>query len=156
MSTENLKLADAIPDSCVLVVYPRPNQGKWAFSLHKFSTQSGLHGGYGNSMCDRKKYHQKSNFSNSKKTNKPRNNNLLEEVNNQKQAENLIKMKTFYNIKYKVYPHNRLATSKGVVRSRELSLVTPKKIKTALEKQGLADYKSRRVSEEIETHTYIF
>ena len=56
------------------------------------------------------------------------------EVDNKKYTENLIWMQTFHNLKCKTYLHDRLNTSKGVIRSRELSLATPEKIKTAIGK----------------------
>ena len=76
------------------------------------------------------------------------------EVNYKKHAVNLIKMKTFHN----VYPHDRLNTSKGVIRSRELSLATLEEIKIALGKQEVIDYKNvsiRRGREKIQTRPYI-
>ena len=45
-------------------------------------------------------------------------------------------MKTFYNLKCKTYPHEKLNTTKGVIRNRELSLATTEEIKTVLGKQG--------------------
>ena len=58
-------------------------------------------------------------------------------VDNKKLVKNLIKMKTFHNLKCKVYTHENLNTSKKIIRNKELSLVTPKEIQTALGKQGL-------------------
>ena len=48
----------------------------------------------------------------------------------------LLKQKYFYNLKIKVYPHNTLNSSKGVVRSPDLSLCTFDEIKNNLHGQG--------------------
>ena len=58
------------------------------------------------------------------------------EVDIQKHAESLIKMKTFHNIKCKAYLDDRVNSSKRVIRSKELSLVTSE---AALGKQGVLD-----------------
>ena len=50
-------------------------------------------------------------------------------------------MDIFHNIKCKAYPHARLNTSKGIIRSRELSLATPEEIEMALQKSGVKEYK---------------
>ena len=55
---------------------------------------------------------------------KLRNGYLYVKVNNYKQTKNFIKLKTFHNVKCKAYPHDRLKISKGVIRSRKLSLLT--------------------------------
>lgn len=65
------------------------------------------------------------------------------DVKNKKNADD-IKMKSFHNLKCKAYPYERLNTSNGVVRSRELSLATPEEIDAALGKQGIAN--CRRIS----------
>ena len=49
---------------------------------------------------------------------KTRNGNLLVEVDSQRQAENILKIKTFHTTKCRAYPHEKLNTSKGVIRSR--------------------------------------
>ena len=54
---------------------------------------------------------------------KTRNGNLLVEVDSRRQAENILKIKTFHTTKCRAYPHEKLNTSKGVIRSRELALV---------------------------------
>ena len=51
--------------------------------------------------------------------------NLLLEVDNKKHTESLIKMKIFYSLKCKVYPHAKRNTSKGVISNKELSVATP-------------------------------
>ena len=67
-------------------------------------------------------------------------------------------MEKFHNLKCCAYPHTKLNTSKGIVRSKELSLATPEEIEMAFKKQGIKEY--RRVTicrndETIQTHTYI-
>ena len=44
-------------------------------------------------------------------------------------------MKIFLNLKGKIYPTERLNTSNGVIRNKELFLDTPEEIQTALRKQ---------------------
>ena len=39
------------------------------------------------------------------------------------------------------YPHDKLNTPKGLIRSREFSLATPEEIKIALWMQGVTDFK---------------
>ena len=85
--------------------------------------------------------------------------NLLIEVDKKSYADNLLKMKFFGNLKIKAFPHNSLNTSKGVVRSSELSLCTLDEIKTYLQSQGVSDIKRisiKRDGEIINTNTYIF
>ena len=72
---------------------------------------------------------------------KLRNGNLLVEVKSKKHAENLLKMEKFHNLKCHVYPHAKLDTSKGIVRSKELSLATLEEIETAFNKQGIKEYR---------------
>ena len=67
---------------------------------------------------------------------KIKNSNLLVEVNSWRHAENIFKMKTFHTTKCKAYPYEKLNFSKGVIRSRELSLSTVKEITAPLGKQG--------------------
>ena len=79
-------------------------------------------------------------------------------MDHQKHAENILKMKTFLSRKYKAYPHERLNTSKGVIRSWELSLAVSEKIREALKKQNVTDYKRitiRRSKEVKQTNLYI-
>ena len=76
-------------------------------------------------------------------------------MDNKKLAKNLIKMKTFHNLKCKTYQHEKVNTSKGIIRNRELSL---KEIKLALEKQVFTDYIKITIKsgeEKIQTHAYI-
>ena len=80
-----------------------------------------------------------SSRSNPKTVKKLRTGNLLVEVKSKKHAENLLKMEKFHNLKYHAYPHAKLNTSKGVVRSKEQSLATPEEIETAFKKQGIKE-----------------
>ena len=57
------------------------------------------------------------------------NNTLLIEVEKNFFSDLLLKQKYFYNLKIKAYPHNTLNSSKGVVRSPDLSLCTLDEIK---------------------------
>ena len=89
---------------------------------------------------------------------KTRNHNLLVEVDSWKQAENIFKIKTFLTTKCGAYPHEKLNTSKGVIRSRELALATEDKIASALGKQGVTNIKRisiRKGEQRIQTNTYI-
>ena len=84
---------------------------------------------------------------------------LLIEVEKKTYADNLIKMKSFHGLKIKGYAHTSLNTSKGVVRSSELSLCSLEEIKTHLQNQGVSDVKRitiKRNDEIINTNTYIF
>ena len=99
-----------------------------------------------------------SSRSNPKTVKKLQTGNLLVVVESKKHAENLLKMEKFHILKCCAYWHAKLSTSKGVVRSKELSLATPEEIETAFKKQGIKEY--RRVTicrndETIQTHTYI-
>ena len=51
-----------------------------------------------------------------------KNGTILIEVTGKKQAEIILKQKKIHNIDIKAYPHERLNTSKGVIRNGELSL----------------------------------
>ena len=87
------------------------------------------------------------------------NGTLLIEVDKKTYADNLLKMKTFAGLKIKAFPHLSLNSSKGVVRSSELSLCTLDEIKTYLKPQGVSDVKRisiKRNDEIINTNTYIF
>ena len=66
---------------------------------------------------------------------KTRNGNLLIKVDHQKKSESILKMKTFHMMKCRAYPHEKLNTSKGVIKSRELALTTEEEIASALIKR---------------------
>ena len=99
-----------------------------------------------------------SSRSNPKTVKKLRIGNLLVQVESKKHAENLLKMEKFHNLKCRAYPHAKLNTSKGVGRSKELSLATLEEIETAFKKQGIKENRrvtNRRNDETILIHTYI-
>ena len=89
---------------------------------------------------------------------KIRNGNMLVEAKSWRQAEGgILKMKIFRTIKFWAYPHEKLNTSKGVIRSRELALAT-EEMSATLGKQGVTNIKRiiiRRGEEKVETNTYI-
>ena len=60
---------------------------------------------------------------------KLKNQTLLVEVDKRKNADFLLKMTKIHTINVKTYPHKSLNISKGVVRSKELSLCTIAEIK---------------------------
>ena len=67
-------------------------------------------------------------------------------------------MKKFHTVNVKTYPHKSLNISKGVVRSKELSLCTIDEIKKEMKKQGVTEVKRVTIKKEgklIETNTYI-
>ena len=89
---------------------------------------------------------------------KTRNGNLLVEVDSRRQAENILKIKTFHTTKCRAYPHEKLNTSKGVIRSRELASATEEEITSALGKQGVTNIRRisiRKGEERIQTNTDI-
>ena len=88
-----------------------------------------------------------------------KNGTILIEVTEKKQAEIILKQKKIYNIDIKAYSHERLNTSKGVIRYGELSLCSIMEIKNELKKkQNIIDVKRitiKKQNEIIETNTYI-
>ena len=86
------------------------------------------------------------------------NGNLLVEVDSRRQAENILKIKTFHTTKCRAYLHEKLNTSKGVIRSREFALATEDEIASALGKKGVTNIKRisiRKGEERIQTNTCI-
>ena len=86
------------------------------------------------------------------------NGTLLVEVNKKPYADILLKIKSFGGLKIKAFAHLSLNTSKGVVRSSELSLCTLDELKLHLANQGVTDIKRisiTRNEETINTNTYI-
>ena len=83
---------------------------------------------------------------------------MLVEVDSRRQEENILKIKTFHTTKCRAYPHVKLNTSKGFIRSRELALATEDEIASALGKQGATNIKKisiRKGEERIQTNTNI-
>ena len=67
-------------------------------------------------------------------------------------------MKTFHTTKCRAYLHEKLNTSKGVIRSKELALTTEEKIESALGKQGVTNIRRisvRKGEQQLQTNTYI-
>ena len=75
----------------------------------------------------------------SKTVKKTRNSNLLVEVDSRRQAENILKIKTFHSMKYRAYPHEKFNASKRVIRSSELVLAIEEEVASALGKQGVTN-----------------
>ena len=74
-----------------------------------------------------------------------------------KHAVFLLKMTRFHNTAIKTCPHKSLNVSKGIVRSKELSLCSLEEIKSELKNQGVIDVKRitiKKVGKIIETNTY--
>ena len=95
---------------------------------------------------------------NPKTVKKTRNGYLLVEVDSRRQAENILKTNTFHTTKCRAYPREKLNTSKGVIRSRELALAAEYDITSALGKQGVTNIKRisiRKGEQRIQTNTYI-
>ena len=64
----------------------------------------------------------------------------------------------FHTINVKTYAHKSLNISKGVVRSKELSLCTIEEMKKEMKKQGVTEVKRvtiKKESKPIETNIYI-
>lgn len=58
----------------------------------------------------------------------------------------------------KVYPHEKLNMSKGMIRSQKLTLCSIEEIKTALKDRGVIEAKTvivKKEGKQIETRTYI-
>lgn len=67
-------------------------------------------------------------------------------------------MKKFHTYQCKTFVHEKLNTSKGIVRRHELTLAITEEIKTALRKQGIIDHiriNIKRNGQIIPTNTYI-
>ena len=67
-----------------------------------------------------------------------------------------LKIKTFHT-KCRAYPDEKLNTSKGVIKSRELALATEVEIASALGKQGVTNIRIsiRKSEQRIQTKSYI-
>ena len=79
---------------------------------------------------------------------KLQNQTLLVEVANNKHVDFLLKMTRFHNTAIKTYPHKSLNVSKGIVRSKELSLCSHEEIKSELKNQGVMDVKRITIKKE--------
>ena len=90
---------------------------------------------------------------NPKTVTKTRNGNLFVE-----DRQKTLKIKMFHTTKCRAYPHEKLNTSKGVIRSRELALATEDEIASALGKQGVTNIKIisiKKGEQQIQTNNYI-
>ena len=79
-------------------------------------------------------------------------------MDSRRQAESILKIKTFHTTKCRAYPHEKLNTSKRVISSKDLVTATEEEIASAPGKQGVTNI--RRISirkgwERIQTNTYI-
>ena len=73
-------------------------------------------------------------------------------------GEQLEAMKNFHTAKCRSYQHERLNTSKGVIRSRKLPLAIAEEMTVALGKQGVTNIRRisiRKGEKQIQTNSYI-
>ena len=75
-----------------------------------------------------------------------RSGSLLVEVERQKQAEQLLKLKDFFKTPVTVQPHKTLNTSRGLIRCPDLKGISDGDIKTEMSEQGVIDARRIRVS----------
>ena len=83
---------------------------------------------------------------------------LLVEINRKQQAENLLRCKTFYNIKVLCSLHKTLNSSKGVIRCPDLAGIPESEIADELGDQKVSGVKRIVISREgkrIQTNTFI-
>ena len=83
---------------------------------------------------------------------------LLIETSRKSQTENLLKMKTFFNLPVTVSEHNTLNSSKGIIRDRSLKGETEENILEYLKPQGVTTVKRlkiRKGEQPIETNTFL-
>ena len=84
--------------------------------------------------------------------------NLLIEVEKPQHAKNLTKIKEFYHIPCKCFPHGSLNSSKGVIRCRDLAGVSDSEIASELKSQHVTAAKRIKVKRDnklVDTHTII-
>ena len=86
---------------------------------------------------------------------KQKNQTLLVEVDKRKNTDFLLKMTKFRTINVKTYLHKSLNISKGVVRSKELSLRTIEEIKKETRCNRSKESYNKKEGKLIETNTYI-
>ena len=72
-----------------------------------------------------------------KSVKKLKNKTLLVETNRKSQTENLLKIKSFFNLKVNVSEHNSLNSSKGIIRDRMLKGESEDSIVEYLRPQGV-------------------
>ena len=80
------------------------------------------------------------------------------EVEKRNHTDFLLKITRLHDITVNTYTHKSLNISKGIIRSKELSLCTIEEIKSELSKQGVTEGKRMSIKKEgkiIEANTYI-
>ena len=90
---------------------------------------------------------------------KLRSGDLLVEYTNKKQIENLLRLKSFHNLKVQVSLHASLNTCKGVVRCPDLRGVSEEEILEEMREQGVIHVrriKVRRDDALKDTNTFVF
>ena len=93
-----------------------------------------------------------------KNVKKLKNQTLLIETSRKSQTDNLLKMKTFFNLPVTVSEHNTLNSSKGIIRDRSLKGETEENILEYLKPQGVTAvkrFKIRKGEQLIETNTFL-
>ena len=93
-----------------------------------------------------------------KSVKKLKNQTLLVETTRKAQTENLLKMKTFFNLPVTVSEHNTLNSSKGIIRNRDLKGETEQNILEYLKPQGVTAvkrFKIKKGEQLIETNTFL-
>ena len=94
----------------------------------------------------------------SKTDKKTRNGNLLVEMKSRRQAESIVKMKTFHSTKCRAISHEKPNTSKGVIGSKKFAFATEKERALALGKQRVTNVRRisvRKGEGQIQTKIYI-
>lgn len=70
---------------------------------------------------------------------------------NKKAVDNILKMKSFHNLKCNPYPHEKLNTSKSVIRNRELSLATPEEVNAGKRSPTILGVNKPSIPKELKT-----
>ena len=89
---------------------------------------------------------------------KLKNQTLLVETARKTQTENLLKMKTFFNLPVTVSEHHTLNSSKGIIRNRDLKGESEENIKEYLKDQGVIAVKRftiKKGNSTIQTNTLL-
>ena len=93
-----------------------------------------------------------------KSVKKLKNQTLLVETSRKTQTENLLKMKTFFNLPVTVSEHHTLNSSKGIIRNRDLKGESEENIKEYLKDQGVIAVKRftiKKGNSTIQTNTLL-
>ena len=86
-----------------------------------------------------------------KSVKKLKNKTLLVETNRKSQTENLLKIKSFFNLKVNVSEHNSLNSSKGIIRDRMLEGEPEDSIVEYLRPQGVTGCKRFKIKKDGKT-----